>query len=104
MGFFPNIKVEQLGKIFLAYVSIFSSRVVDNMPIYNDKNPLAKTEIGPPTYILFGGKGSRKLYKFSKNSLPSYERIRVDKKLRLQLAYRSFACKSCWILITSLDF
>ena len=74
MVFFPNIKVEQLDKIFLAFVSIFSSRDVDNMPIYNDKNALAKTEIGPPTYILFGEKGSRMFYKFSKNSLPSYER------------------------------
>ena len=31
------------------------------------------------------------------------QRIREDNKLRLQLAYSSFACKSSWILITSLD-
>ena len=31
------------------------------------------------------------------------QRIREDIKLRLELAYSSFACKSSWILITSLD-
>ena len=65
-GFFPNIKVEQLDKIFLAYVSIFSSRVVDNMPINNDKNALAKKEIGPPTYILFGKKDQGSSINFQK--------------------------------------
>ena len=31
------------------------------------------------------------------------ERIRDDIKLRLELAYSSFAYKSSWILITSLN-
>ena len=31
------------------------------------------------------------------------KRIKEVKKLRQRLAYRSFACKSSWILITSLD-
>ena len=33
----------------------------------------------------------------------NHERIREENELRLQLAYSSFACKSSWILITSLD-
>ena len=69
----------------MAYVSIFSSRVVDNMPIYNDKNPLAKTEIGPPTYILFGGKGSRKLYKFSKMHDPEVSRAKFGISFEFQV-------------------
>ena len=32
-----------------------------------------------------------------------FQRIREDIELKLQLAYSSFACKSSWILITSLD-
>ena len=37
-------------------------------------------------------------------SVKCFKRIKELKKLRQQLAYSSFACKSSWILITSLDF